>query len=313
MGINMVDLMKYHYTKGYCLHLSDRNNWWITGDENSIGYVDKFAAIMRLDECLSDGMPKLIFSKIMRDQISDSSEYSSSIIETGWKFHEYNSARIWSHVNFLDVLCEFIEDKFHDEEGNEKNSYLAMWASLKPVYLRSMRMGGLPFHAALVECAGRGILLAAKGGGGKTTCCRRLPDYWKILCDDENLVVLDKNNVYQAHPFPTWSDYSMKRSENTWDVQYSVPFSGIFFIEQSESDEVIPLSVGQTSVQMTRSVTQVLGRLWNNLPREEQKITMRDIFNNAFEMAKIVPAFRLCVSLDGRFWEEIEKVLGAVS
>ena len=174
-------------------------------------------------------------------------------------------------------------------------------------------MGGLPFHAALVECAGRGILLAAKGGGGKTTCSSRLPDQWKILCDDENLVVLDENKVYRVHPFPTWNDYVMKRSENTWDVQYSVPFSGIFFIEQSESDEVIPLSVGQTSVQMTRSVTQVLGRLWNNLPREEQKITMRDIFNNAFEMAKVVPAFRLRVSLDGRFWEEIEKVLGVVS
>jgi len=313
----MPELINYPYSKGYCLHLSDGSNWWITGDADSIVYVDKFATIMRLKECSSDDMPKLIFSRVIKDQVIDMdnpylSGSNSSIAGAVLKFHELTFINIWSNNNLHDVVCELIENKNGREEF-EKNKYLAMWASLKPIYLRSMRMGGLPFHAALVECAGRGILLAAKGEGGKTTCCRRLPDYWKILCDDENLVVLDKNNVYQAHPFPTWSDYSMKRSENTWDVQYSVPFSGIFFIEQSESDEVIPLSVGQASVQMTRSVTQVLGRLWNNLPREEQKITMRDIFNNAFEMAKVVPAFRLRVSLDGRFWEEIEKVLGVVS
>jgi SynChlorMet cassette protein ScmC len=313
----MVDLLKFHFPRGYCLYLSNGNKWWITGDGNSIEYVDKFADIMRLKECSSDALPKLIFFRIIKDQMVDadnsySPELNSLISGASLKFHEYKFIYIWSYNNLHDVVCEFIENKNGREEF-EKNKYLAMWASLKPIYLRSMRMGGLPFHAALVEHAGRGILLAAKGGGGKTTCCSRLPDQWKILCDDENLVVLDKNNVYQAHPFPTWSDYSMKRSENTWDVQYSVPFSGIFFIEQSESDEVIPLSIGQASVQMTRSVTQVLGRLWNNLPREEQKTTMRDIFNNAFEIAKVVPAFRLRVSLDGRFWEEIEKVLGVVS
>jgi len=310
----MPELINYPYSKGYYLHLSDGNNWWITGDADSIEYVNKFADIMRLKECLSDNFPKLIFFRVIKDQIIDmdnpfSPGSESSIIGAVLKFHELTFINIWSNNNLHDVVCELIENKNGREEF-EKNKYLAMRASLKPVYLRSMRMGGLPFHAALVECAGRGILLAAKGGGGKTTCCRRLPDYWKILCDDENLVVLDKNEVYRAHPFPTWSDYSMKRLENTWNVQYSVPFSGIFFIEQSESDEIIPLSVGEASVLMTRSVTQVIGRLWNNLPREEQKATMRDIFNNAFEMAKIVPAFRLRVSLDGRFWENIEKVLG---
>jgi SynChlorMet cassette protein ScmC len=308
----MFDLLKHHFPRGYCLYLSNGNKWWITGDGNSIEYVDKFASIMRLKECLSDDLPKLVFSRVIDDQTIDVPKLNSSIVRTTWSFHEYKFIHVWSNNNFHDVVCEFIENKTSKEKV-EKNKYLAMWASLKPVYLRSMRMGGLPFHAALVECAGRGILLAAKGGGGKTTCCRRLPDQWKILCDDENLVVLSKDEVYRVHPFPTWSDYIMRRAKSTWDVQYSVPFSGIFFIEQSENDEVIPLSVGQASVQMTRSVTQVLGKLWNNLPREEQKATMRDIFNNAFEMAKVVPAFRLRVSLDGRFWEEIEKVLGVVS
>jgi hypothetical protein len=33
------------------------------------------------------------------------------------------------------------------------------------------------------------------------------------------------------------------------------------------------------------------------------------LFENATELAKAVPAFRLQVSLEGRFWEEMEKVL----
>jgi hypothetical protein len=33
------------------------------------------------------------------------------------------------------------------------------------------------------------------------------------------------------------------------------------------------------------------------------------LFNNACELAKAVPAYILRVSLEGRFWEEMEKVI----
>jgi len=109
---------------------------------------------------------------------------------------------------------------------------------------------------------GHGFLLAGQGGTGKSTCCRRLPNNWKPLCDDESLIVLDKSKVYHVHPFPTWSDYIQKRAKNIWDVQGSVPLSAIFFLEQSEKDEVIPLSKEQSAILMTKSSKQAYDRSW---------------------------------------------------
>ena len=156
---------------------------------------------------------------------------------------------------------------------------------------------------------GRGFLLAGQGGTGKSTCCRRLPNNWKPLCDDEALIVLDKSKVYHVHPFPTWSDYIMERAKNTWDVQKSVPLSAIFFLEQSEKDEVIPLSKEQSAILITKSSKQAYDWSWTWIDKNNQTILIKDIFNNAFEMAKVIPAYRLRVSLNGRFWEEIEKVM----
>ena len=175
---------------------------------------------------------------------------------------------------------------------------------------REFLKGGLPFHAGLVELDGLGVLLAASGDKGKSTCCRRLPDYWKPLCDDEALVVLDKQKKYRVHPFPTWSDYLWNRSKKTWKVQYSVPLSGVFFLEQSEADEVVPVGEGQATVLLSESAMQICQKFWKSLDREDQRLFRKELFNNACEMAKQIPAYLLRVSRNGRFWEKIEQVLG---
>jgi SynChlorMet cassette protein ScmC len=133
---------------------------------------------------------------------------------------------------------------------------------------------------------------------------------WKPLCDDETLVVLDKQKKYRAHPFPTWSDYFWKRAENTWNVQYSVPLGGVFFLQQSETDEVVSLGEAEAAILMNESAIQVCQKFWRRLDRENLRKLRRELFNNASEMAKRIPAFILRVSLHGRFWEEMEKALG---
>jgi hypothetical protein len=50
-------------------------------------------------------------------------------------------------------------------------------------------------------------------------------------------------------------------------------------------------------------------KTWKRMIAEKKTVMIKNIFNNAFEMAKVIPAYRLCISLNGRFWEEIEKVL----
>lgn len=135
------------------------------------------------------------------------------------------------------------------------------------------------------------------------------PPPWKALCDDLTLIVMDTPMQYPAHPFPTWSGYLWKLSETTWDIQRHIPLSTIFFLEQGTTDEVIPIGRGQASALLTESATQVCYPIWRYLVREEERTLREKIFDNACELAKTIPAFRLRVSMNGRFWEEMERAL----
>jgi len=267
---------------------------------------------MELKESSLTGSPKLVFSSqvasngtINRASDCVAAKLSYGGPNAGWLVPHPDSLRAWRYNNSPDVVCELK----HNDEGAEIE-IIYMWFALHPIYQRSMCIGGLPFHAGLIELDGRGFLLAARGDTGKSTCCRRLPDYWKPLCDDEALVVFDKQKKYRGHPFPTWSDYLWKHSEKTWNVQYSVPLTGVFFLEQSEADEIKPLGEGQAAVLMAESAIQVCEKFWRTSAKEYQRPFRTEIFNNACKMAKQIPAYHLCVSRHGEFWKKMEKVIG---
>ena len=297
------------YIKSHSLSLSDGNNWRITCDEQNIRMLDELAVIMNLKECSLDDLPRLIFSKMEKDkELACDAIFSMQNLpdyNTGWKCYDFSSQtiRMWIHPSIGDVICEV------DSKGRESLKYMNMRYSVLPIYNRSINHAGMSFHAGLAEINGHGVLFAASGGTGKSTCCRRLPDYWKSLCDDEALVVLNSKKEYLAHPFPTWSEFLLN-NHKTWDVQYSVPLSAIFFLQQADNDEVIPLSVGQASALITESASQVCIDSRPFLKSREELIEFRKrLFNNAFDLAMSIPAFYLRVSLNGSFWKEIEKVI----
>jgi len=172
-----------------------------------------------------------------------------------------------------------------------------------------METGGLPFHACLAGHDGAGVLLAAPGGGGKSTCARRLPPPWKVLCDDETLIVRDPKGCYFVHPFPTWSNFFWRREERTWDVQKSLPLSAIFFIKKGKRDEVIPMGRAEAAARMYQAAQQVCLRNWRYFSAEEERQEKEKLFANACGLSKKIPGFTLHVSLKGQFWKEVEKVL----
>jgi SynChlorMet cassette protein ScmC len=268
----------YSYQKGYGLFLCDGNNWWITGNDESMKIVDEFASIMKLKECLSDDLSKLILYRSNHKQSVMYSESNSSNLEAGWTLYNHIYVYMRYHISSGDVISEF---KSNVTKGVGK--YVAMWLSLQPIYRQSVQRGGFPFHSGLIEYKGRGILLAATGGIGKSTCCRRLPDHWKSLCDDEALIILDNNKKYCVHPLPTWKNYvlnsdTIEREGSKWDVQYSVPLSAIFFLEQSEKDEVIPISSKKSPLLMVESASQSLERERINMPNEEKTELVKKVF-----------------------------------
>jgi SynChlorMet cassette protein ScmC len=81
----------------------------------------------------------------------------------------------------------------------------------------------------------------------------------------------------------------------------------LFFLQQSETDKIEPLGRGRAAFFATISAAEVRQGLWLEAATANQT---RELFDRACEIAKTIPAFVLRVSLSGRFWEEIEKVLG---
>lgn len=298
----------------YLLKLGDGSSWKLVATSGTRSWAEKLATIMRLkadDEDRHNEFPRIYLVQRYSgtDRLVDPVNLTGSAIEkalpkSGWKPHDLRPIRFWSHRALPDIICEI------GKEGNHELDIIRMWTLLYIIYLRVQDSGGLPFHAALVEQDGKGVLLAGPGGSGKSTSSRRLPRPWYALSDDQSLIVCNTRKRYLAHPIPTWSDYLWKHSEKTWNVQYSVPLTGVFFLEQSEADEIKPLGEGQAAVLMAESVTQVCEKFWRTLAREDQRAFRKEIFNNACEMAKQIPAYRLCVSLNDEFWKKMEKVIG---
>jgi len=294
----------------YLLRLANGQGWEFVAADGAGHWVEKLASIMELKRCEADGCPKLFFvraefgtdrwqgplSRLLRSMAGD-------LPQSGWMFCDVRHLRIWAHPDVADVICETGDVGIHEVDISR------MWQSLFPVYKRAADSGGLPLHAALVERNGTGVLLAAPGGTGKSTCCRRIPPPWKALCDDLTLAVADTDSQYRVHPFPTWSEYLWRRSETTWDVQRYLPLSAIVFLEQGTSDEMLPIGKGEAAACIMESASQVYHSFWGDLALGEQRSLKEKVFENACGLARSVPAFRLRVSLEGRFWEQLDRVL----
>jgi len=295
---------------GHCLWLADGQRWHIIATDGMRPWAEKLAVIMELKSCAPNGHPKFILLKM--DSGKKSSEepipcLDSSIPDDlpryGWKPHDFESVKLWSHHREPSVICEI------DPWENDNLDVMKMRQALSPILQRAQESGGVPLHAALVEWKGMGVLLSAPRDTGKSTCCRRLPSPWQPLCDDETLIVRNHQKRYRAHPFPTWSDYLRRRSAGTWNVQRHLPLCAIFFLEQAGTDEAIPIGQGQAAMLINQAGKHVCRRNWINLDQEEERTLKKKIFDNACRLARMISAYTLRVSLSGRFWEEMERVL----
>jgi len=296
----------------YSLKLGDGSRWVIVATPGTRTWVEKLALIMKLRSVGPNrhlewprafffrrppgkGGPGKLISLI-------GSKMEKTFPRSGWTAHDWRSLRFWQHPAVPHIICEI------GNEGNHELDIIRMWTSLCILYLGVLDSGGLALHAALVERDGKGILLAGPGGSGKSTSCRRLPPPWWVWSDDQALIVCDHQKGYLVHPTPTWSDYLYRRSAQTWKVEHHVPLEAIFFMEQAGSDELVPMGQGKAAVSINHSSTEVCRPMWWNVSKEERKLKKR-IFDNSCQLARAIPAYVLRVSLTGRFWEEMEKVL----
>lgn len=264
--------------KDYLLTLSDNQKWRIIVVSGGLlSWVDEAARMMELDSDALGVSSRVICSFITKKRVP---------------------------VEHPDVRLALVPfESFEDE-------IVVMQMLLYPVYRESMQSGWLPFHAALIERAGQGVLFAGRSGAGKSICCRRLPDHRNVLCDDEVLIVLDETGSYRAHPFPAWSDYLLRKSNKTWNVRKSLPIAGVFFIRQDDADEGCALGAGEAVALLSHSSEQLCRRFLRRSQDEFTRMFRKSMHENACSMAGKIAVFRLGVSLEGRFWKKIERMLG---
>jgi len=209
---------------------------------------------------------------------------------------------MWSHPYVPDTICELLEPE------NQEMEIVMMRQAVFPIYHQSVMLGGLPFHCALVEHDGVGVLLAGNSGAGKSTCCRRLPSSWNVLCDDEALILGHSSEFYTAHPFPTWNDVFM-RPESTWNVQQGVSLSAVFFLEHGQTDEVVPMGRAEAAIRGNHLAGHIFFRDWESPDSQSRRAATTKLFDNVLDLIRAVPAFILRVSANGQFWSEMERVL----
>jgi SynChlorMet cassette protein ScmC len=281
------------------IKLASGEIWQFISTSETTEWLDKLCATMELDEYIGTEGNNIIFLK----NISDESIIIKSLNLNGIQLLNNGPLRIYRCQNTSHMICEL-----GNMDSPEVELY-KMAQSMLPVYNRVLYQGGLPLHAALIEREGIGIAISAPGGTGKSTCARRIPRPWKAMCDDEVLIVRDKKGFYHAHPFPTWSRCNIQEIEETWNVQAHVPLSAIFFLKKSQKDDVYPLSFSQSASLIYKLSSPAFDRIFGSDEQGEYTLIRKLTFENACDIAKNIPAFILEASLNGKFWEAIDRAI----
>jgi len=290
----------------YTLSLADGTAWAFTATDRASAWLHQFARIIGLRPGSENFSHKLIFSAI-KDINAPAPPPALRTEDNRWQpFKNAGIYRLWRHKTLPEVHMELNAEFL--EHGEIK--FINMWSALREVFRYVLAAGGTPMHAALAEIHDQGVLIAGPGDSGKSTCCRRLPDYWHSLCDDQALIVLNKNGRYKVHPLPTWSDHFGKDSFKSWQVERAAPLSAIFFLEQAERDEAVALQKQDQAILMVFEAAKEVWRpVWDKAGAKETIKQSSDLFHNAAEIAGSMPAYRLRATLHGKFWKEMERVL----
>ena len=300
-------------SKTYSLSLAGGHGWDLMATADEMRLVKRIASMMELDDKASGNSPRLIVTGGGRYKKSRGvpigrleAHMREGLPREGWRGRNCGALRAWFHEEKEDAVFETFRDTKNKRELD--HIYLCLF----PVYRKVFNSGGLTVHAALVEWNGAGVIMAAKSQTGKSTACRRLPAPWKVLGDEEALIVRDHEGRSFAHPFPTWSDFYERKQKKSWDVQKSVPLKAVFLLEQADRVEVAPIGQAQAAVRLLNLGREKAEMSWWCVGPEERKPLREKLFVNACDLVTAIPTFTLRTNLTGRFWEVMEDVIAGL-
>ncbi|HGJ64492.1 TPA: SynChlorMet cassette protein ScmC [bacterium] len=297
----------------YHLKLSNNLNLCFMSDNTAESWLQKFSTIMRLKP--SESCYNCIKFIFVKNEIKENNynivddlglSYKFDLPNSDWKLWYYHPIEFWFHPDISDIICNIGSEISYNTE------IVKMGHIVHLIYMLALNQGGIPLHSALIERHGIGVALAGPGGIGKSTCSRRIVPPWRSLCDDQILILPDKDGQYIAHPLPTWSDYLIRRQENTWNTQEHVNLNAIFFLKRAEYDKAVPVKQGESVLYINSSVNQIFSRNLDEMDKDKLLSVNNKLFNNICQVSKNIPIYTLYFSSTGQFWKEIETALGIV-
>ena len=275
-------------------------------DAETVTWVNRFASYMGLERGTAPSTRRLRFGKMTPGNGNGHSSLfrpglPADVPAAGWRAQGNSGMMLLRHPEVRDLYCGLYPD--------DKPVAAQMRRPLVPVFEEVIRSGGLPLHGALVERRGKGMILVGRSGAGKSTCCRRFPPGWHVLGDDLAIVARDAAGEFRAQPLPTWSAFESGGSRWPCRANHSVPLRAFFFLQQVPDNGVDPLTGAKTALVIEKACKEALIPFDFFSPGQIAFLG-EHVFANAVSLAAAVPAFRLRVSLDGRFWEKMDEVLG---
>lgn len=290
----------------YSFSLSDGQSWGIHPAEEAREWADGFACLLSLSS--SQAYPDCMIRLERFPQGGAAGNGGRALpprgcFGGGWRVGIFPHLEVWRHEMLRESVC-----RLHRTD-NPSRVREQMRHALMPLYESTVRRGGLPLHAALVERDGRGVLLVGRSGVGKSTACLRLPREWTVLGDDLALAVRKREGGFAVHPLPTWSRVGIGSDDEAWDISHGVDLSAIFFLAQAGDDETEPAGRAVATVILAHAAETIFNSVRTRNHTFEESPLKGNIFANAVSMVNSVPSYILRLTLRGRFWEKIEEAM----
>lgn len=152
---------------------------------------------------------------------------------------------------------------------------------------------GTLIHSSGICDDGSGYIFAGPSGNGKSTIAR-LSHPRTVLCDD--LVVLRKNGNGSG------SVYGTPFSGDHDSVNKGAECKALFFIEQSTSNELVPMSRMSAVIELMKE--GVIGNLLSQ-PDIARVYPCSKMLTHLIDLLEGIPCYRLRFRKDESFWEII--------
>ncbi len=224
----------------------------------------------------------------------------------------YNKGETWSYIGYkednngktiyqLAVFTDhyshgriFMDSDYRFQQGNLNS--LAMFAS-DQVWLAQALLPRKAFfvHSCGLVVDGNGMLFVGHSQTGKSTMAKLFADQAELLCDDRNILRYWPQQGWQVHG--TWSHGELPRVSPA-----SAPLKGIFFLEQSRENVLIPIG----------DPMEIRKRLIPCLPRPFVDVNWwENIWLLVSQIAAEIPAFIVRFDKSGTIVPVIKKLNSA--